>query len=291
MTDPTAARAFLLSEVEGLEPFDFVMAIPSGRPLHSVEVSRSEQGQLEVVVPGRPLGAPALGAAERDALLERGFASEDPENQTRRWVSAAADAEGAVKLALELVVEVFGEKADGALDVAHGSHRAEHEARQRLEVARTRIESVVTEILEKSPERDADADFVLPIGEVHVVVAPRAAMDGHIVIRVFAITNVGVDVSNQLGLFLAQLNFGLMFGRFALDAAHQAIWFDETLLGEDFREETLRFAIGVVASTADEWDDRIKQRFGGTTYQEVLAERTPGATPPIKPGQGVGQYL
>jgi hypothetical protein len=123
------------------------------------------------------------------------------------------------------------------------------------------------------------------------MVAPRAAPGGQIVVRVFAITNVGVNVAPDLGLFLAGLNFGLMFGRFALDAEHHAIWFDETLLGEQFREEELRFAIRMVASTADGWDDRLKQMFGGATYQEVLAGRTAETAPPTKPGEGVGLYL
>ena len=118
------------------------------------------------------------------------------------------------------------------------------------------------------------------------MVAPRAAPNGQVVVRVFAISNVGVDVTPELGLFLARLNFGLMFGRFALDAEHRSIWFDETLLGEQFRDEELRFAVGMVASTADEWDDRLKQMFSGVTYQEVLAGRSAEATPPVKPGQG-----
>ena len=111
-------------------------------------------------------------------------------------------------------------------------------------------------------------------------------------IRIFAITNVAVSVAPELGLFLARLNFGLMFGRFALHVEHHAIWFDEGLLGEQFREEELRFAIRMVASTADEWDDRLKQMFGGVTYQEDLAGRAEEAPKaPIKPGEGTGLYL
>jgi hypothetical protein len=131
----------------------------------------------------------------------------------------------------------------------------------------------------------------MPIDDVHVMVSPRAAVDGQIVVRVFAICNVGITVTPELGLFLARLNFGLMFGRFSLDAEHRAIWFDEMLLGEEFREEELRFAIRMVAETADAWDDRFKQMFGGATYQEVLAGRTSEPAPTSKPGQGVGQYL
>ncbi len=291
MTDPAAARSFLVGEVEALEAFDFVAVVPGGHALHVVEVTRSEEGGLEVRVPGRPRSVPELEAAVRTALRERGFASEDPADPTKPWVRAVAGAEAAVDLLQELLVEALGEKPDVKLDVAHGSHRAEHEAREKLALARGRIESIVTQILGRPPEQDSDGDYVLSIDDVHVMVAPRATPDGQVVIRIFAITNVGVMVTPELGLFLARLNFGLMFGRFALDAEHRAIWFDETLLGAQFREEELHFAIRVVSTTADAWDDRLKQMFGGATYQEVLAGRTAEALPPTKPGEGPGQYL
>jgi hypothetical protein len=175
--------------------------------------------------------------------------------------------------------------------VGHGSHQAEYEAGQKLALARTRIESILADLLGEPPTQDKDGDYMLPIDEVHVMVAPRAMPDGQIVIRVIAITNVGVSVTPDLGLFLARLNFGLMFGRFALDVEHNSIWFDESLLGEQFREEELRFAIRMVASTADGWDDRLKQMFGGATYQEVLADQNAEALPTTKPGEGMGLYL
>lgn len=291
MTQPAAAREFLLAEVEALEPFAFVAVVPDARRFHLVEMTRCEDGQLEVRVPGRPMVFPALEAPIRGALHEQGFRSEDPADQTKPWTHAAARSEVAVDLLQKILVEVFGEKPDATLDIGHGSHQIEHETQQKLAVARTRIERIVTDVLGKAPEEDADGDYILPIGEVHITIAPRGAPDGQIVIRVFAITNVGVSVTPELGLFLARLNFGLMFGRFALDAEHQSIWFDETLLGDQFREEELRFAIRAVASTADGWDDRLKQMFGGATYQEVLAGQTAAPPPPIKPGEGVGQYL
>jgi hypothetical protein len=140
-------------------------------------------------------------------------------------------------------------------------------------------------------EQDEDGDYVLSVNDVHVTVAPRVAAGGPLIVRVFAITNVGVTVAPELGLFLARLNFGLMFGRFALDGEHRSIWFDETLLGDQFSDEELRFTIQVVASTADQWDDRLKQMFGGATYEDVLKGRTGHQVPPIKPGEGGGGYL
>jgi hypothetical protein len=287
VTDPVAARSFLQGEIEALGPFEFIAVGPAGQPLSVIEVTRREDERLEVRVPGRPPMLPELPAKVRSALRERDFVSEDASDRTKPWVLAVDGAEAAVDLAQRLLTEVFEEKPDVALDVAHGSHKAEHEAEQKLAAARERIEKLLTEMSGKRPERDADSDYVLSVDDVHVVVAPRAMPGGPVVVRVFCICNVGVTVSPELGLFLARLNFGLMFGRFALDAEHRAIWFDETLFGEHFRDEELRFAISVVASTADQWDDRLKQMFGGATYQEVLTKKQGETPPPTKPGQGL----
>jgi hypothetical protein len=292
MTEPNATRAFLLSEIERLEAFDFVAVVPSGMPIHALEVTRLEGGGLEVRVPGRPPFVPALTEPIRKALAEHGFVSEAGEDQTKPWVKSAADAESSADLVMDTLTGVFEQKPDAKLDIAHGSHKAEHEARAKLKIARTRIESVLTEVLGKKPELDEDQDFVLPIDDVHVMVSPRVVMTGQIVVRVFAITNVGVQVTPELGLFLARLNFGLTFGRFALDAEHGSIWFDEAILGEEFREEELRFAVQMVSTTADQWDDRLKQMFGGAKYQEVLSQKRVQPLPISKPGEGVaGQYL
>lgn len=291
MTDPAVVRAFLVSEVEALEPFAFVAATPISDPLHTVEVTRREDASLEVLVPGRPPVLPELPIEIRSALRERGFKSEDAADRSKPWSRSAPDGAAAVQLLQALLVEVFLEKPDATLDLVHGSHKIEFEARKKLALARTRIEAIATDILGRRAEQDSDGDYVLPVEDVHVVLAPRATLEGQVVVRVFTICNVGVNATPELGLFLARLNFGLMFGRFALDVEHRSIWFDETLLGEQFREEELRFAIRMVASTADAWDDRLKQLFGGATNQEMRAGRTSESAPKAKPGQGVGQYL
>jgi len=285
VTDPAAVRTFLVGEVEGLAPWDFVLARPAGNPLHVVEVTRGEDG-LEVRVPGRPPQVGALPVPVRSRLRDRGFTCEDPAQPLHPWVKAVEGPERAVDLVQEVLADVFEEKPDVALDVAHGSHRAEHEAREKLAQVRERLEKLVTEILGRAAEQDGDGDYLLPVRDVQVTVAPRAIPGGPVVVRIFAITNVAVNVAPELGLFLARLNFGLMFGRFALDTDQRAIWFDETLLGEHVSDEEVRFAVDVVASTADEWDDRLKQMFGGMTHQEGLHARSAASTALAKPGQG-----
>ena len=286
MTDTAQARAFLVSEVEALEPFECVIVGPAGAPLHMVEVTRREDGALELHVPGRPPGVPELTITERSALRDRGFASAAPADPTKPWVRGTRSAADAIEGLQRVLAEVFGEKADADLDILHESRRALHEAQQRLAAVRGRIEPVLTTISGAKPSQDADGDYVLPLGDVHVMVAPRAAPGGPVVVRVFAITNVGVNVVPELGLFLARLNFGLMFGRFALDTEHHSIWFDESLLGDQFRDDELVFTVRVVASTADQWDDRLKQMFGGLTYQEALTAEGGRGAPTVKPGQG-----
>jgi len=291
MTRPEAARSFLQSEIEGLEPFDLLLVAPAEHPLHVVEVTRTEGGDLEVRIPGRPPFVTQLDATVRKALVDLGFSSEEPADSTKPWVEKVEDVEAAVALLQRVRVEVFCEKPDVNLNVMHGSHRTEFEASKKLERARARIEPIVADLLGHAAEQDQDGDYILPIGEVHVTVAPRAMSSGEIIVRIFAITNVNVDVTPELGLFLARLNFGMMFGRFALDVEHRSIWFDETLLGEEFREEEFRFVIRMIATTADGWDDQLKQMFGGATYQEIVEGRSAAAIPTTKPGEGPGMYL
>ncbi|MDJ0786444.1 MAG: YbjN domain-containing protein [Myxococcota bacterium] len=296
MADPEITRAYLESEVDRLEPFGFLAIVPTERPLDRVEVRRAEDGSLSVSVPGRPPVIPPLDEAARTALREAGLECEDAADASQPWTASTADPGASVALAGRVLREAFDQKPDSPLDVLHGSSRAEHEAKVKLEALRRRVEGVLSEMFGELPKQDADEDYLLRIGEVQVVVAPRAIPGGPAIVRVFAVTNVSIAVVPELGLFLARLNFGLMFGRFALDTENQAIWFDETLLGDQLNEEALRFAIRVVAETADGWDDRLKQMFGGLTHYEVLQARGDVESPTVKPGEagsreGTGLYL
>jgi len=296
MRDQVSTRQFLRGEIEALEAFEFLVVGPPEQPLNRIEISRAEDRSIQIVVPGRPPILPELEVPVRQALLARGFASEDAADRSQPWTAAAADSDAAVTLAEQVLHEVFDEKPGGALDIIHGSRLAQHEARVKLADLRKRVESVLVDVMGSMPAQDDDEDYLLPIGDVRVVVAPRAVPGGPALVRVFAVTNVGVAVTPELGLFLARLNFGLMFGRFALDTEHQSIWFDETLLGDELNEGALKFAIRVVSTTADDWDDRLKQMFGGMRHQEVLKGRAGSEPAPVKPGEsqargGTGLYL
>ncbi len=274
-------QTFIETQVRVLEPFDFVVIAMSELPFAAVEVSREEDGHLEVGLSGRPPMAP-YSPEQLDAIHRLGFSAKDDS-----WVlpSAPAGPEAAAATVEQVLTQVFSGAEAAAVDVSHGSRRPEHEAQVKLAALRKRIEPILTELLGGPPIQDADGDYVFNHETTQVFVAPRAAPGVPVVIRVFAITNIGVSITPELGLFLARLNFGLMFGRFALDVDHRAVWFSETVLGEQVSDEEFRFTVGMVAETASEWDDRIAQMFGGYT-RATMPTPEEGAAPTTKPGEG-----
>jgi hypothetical protein len=289
MTDRTVLTPYLESEVEALEPLDFLELAAGHDPLHVVAVKRVEEGGLQLHVPGRPPFLPELSVEMRSRLHDLGFASEAAADRSKPWTREVTTVAEAIECAHQVMSRVFEEKPNVSLDVVHGSHKAEREAQKKLAALRESVRRLLLEINEGPCECDSDNDFTIPVGDVQVIVAPRLMPPGVTVVRVFCVTNVGFNVTPDLGLFLARLNFNLMFGRFALDVEHDAIWFDESLLGDQLSTEVLRFTIKVVASTADAWDDRLKQMFGGSTYQDVIQKRVATEVPNIKPG--IGGYI
>lgn len=280
-----ATRGFLVDQVDRLENLGFVTVGSPTSPFVVLEIFRSESGDLETRVPPRFPSAP-LTPATRSKLLDAGYVCEEPSSTHVPWVQSAATAADAVDLAAQTLRDIFEVELGEAVNLVHGSHRAEHEAIQRLEELRARIEPVLAVMLGQPPERDADGDYLFATDQVQVVIAPRAIPGAVAIVRVIAITNVGVNVTPELGLFLARLNFGLMFGRFALDTEHRSIWFDETLLGDEISDDQLRFTVNMVAETATEWAPKLQQMFGGLTHTDIEDAQRHAAPKP-----GAGGYL
>jgi hypothetical protein len=278
----TTISAFLAEQIGHLEPFDFVVTTVAGRPLDGFEVERDDQDRYHVHF-ARRVPETAAGDDLRQRLSDCGLSAQSDEGP---WTTGPVPTAEAAATALEQALAgVFGYEPGAPLDVRHGSHRALHEAQAKVETLRERIVPLLTRIFGEAPTTDPDGDFVVRYESAQVFVAPRVAMGGVVVVRVFAVTNLGVAVTPQLALFLARLNFGLVFGRFSLDVDHDAVWFDETLLGDRATDEDLEFSVRMVASTANKWDDQIKQMFGGVTAAD-LPVATDRQTPPPKPGEG-----
>jgi hypothetical protein len=273
----TARRNFVASQIARLEPLEIVVVGVPVPPFDAVQVRKEEDGTFHVIVADRDPSAPPFTDTETAAMTKLGVPASPP------------DAEAAATLVESLLVEVFEVDDAAPIDVRHGTERELRAAEKKVKEMRARIEPVLAGILGegKQPEKDADGDYVLDLGHVRVFVAPRAMPYRPPIIRVFAITNAGLTLSPELGLFLARLNFTLMFGRFSLDVDHQAVWFDETLLGDHVSDEELQFTVEMVGTTANEWDQKIAAMFGGKIRDpEAETAADPLSGPTNKPGQG-----
>jgi hypothetical protein len=304
----TVREQFIASQVAALEPLAFVLVGVPRPPFDAVQVLREEDAGWRVELSPRDEAAVPYTEEQRAALVRLGFpgAGAAPAEATASGRDAArgvsgglravpwpTDAAAAATLADRVLTEVLAMDPSTPVDVRHGSEREARVAEQKVTNMRSCIEPVLAKMSDgNAATQDEDGDYVLDIGHVRIFVAPRALPGPPPpIIRVFAITNAGVNLTSELGLFLARLNFSLMFGRFSIDTDNAAVWFDETLLGEHVTEEELRFTVEMVAATANEWDQKIAGMFGGKT-------RTPDTLPPAgapapsdgaptnKPGQG-----
>ena len=134
-----------------------------------------------------------------------------------------------------------------------------------VEALRRRLEQLLREIGIQF-EIDHDGDLVVPVGNAVTYLRVFEA-GGRAMVRVWSITNVGLEPSDELTRYLVTENTGLALGGFAFDGSGR-VAYSHTLLGEFLQRAELEVALAVVASTADRYNDEIKSRFGGKLFGE-----------------------
>ena len=93
------------------------------------------------------------------------------------------------------------------------------------------------------------------------------------IVRCMAQLVKGVKMTGGLALQLLQLNAVLRFGAFAYVKEDNLVLFLHSILGGDTLDgEELVATIRDVALIADDWDDKIIERFGGQRMQDLLEE-------------------
>ena len=122
---------------------------------------------------------------------------------------------------------------------------------------------------------DEHGNYIVGIASARVFIVPTWIENGATIVRVFAITNLDVPVTADLTRWLVEKNLEFVFGGFALDADQGAVWFNHNILGDFAHPEQLEATLAAVAQTADEYDDEIKNRFGGRLYVETKDESIP----------------
>jgi hypothetical protein len=114
---------------------------------------------------------------------------------------------------------------------------------------------------------DRSGDFTIPLGPAVVWVRPEI-VDGRALVRVWAITNVGMRVEDALARHLLETNARLPFGGLGLDERQPAVVFSDDLLGDYLTRAELALAVAMAAGATAEVAPGIKDRFGGRLFGE-----------------------
>lgn len=115
---------------------------------------------------------------------------------------------------------------------------------------------------------DADGDFGIRSGSAMIFV--RAHEDLPPLVEVFSPLIIGVTPTESLYRRLSELTNSVPIGR--IYCTGDTVWASVPVFGENFQEAHLKLAINTMNDLADEWDDQLREEFGGTRFFEDDAE-------------------
>ncbi len=119
----------------------------------------------------------------------------------------------------------------------------------------------------------ADKLYVVKQGSSYVMINVVPWGTERSIVRCVAQLVKGVRMEAALALQLLRLNSVLRFGAFAYVKDGELVLFLHSILGGDTLDPAeLVATIRDVALIADDWDDKIIERFGGQRMQDLLEE-------------------
>ena len=127
-----------------------------------------------------------------------------------------------------------------------------------------RIQKMLHEWLGKV-EIDGDGDFVFHMESTACFGRVVDWGDGDLLFNAWAPVLLDVPLTNELYKFVATESYDV--GNLMLEESDSGntglLKFQYRILANDLDESELKMAVGVVASTADNLDDKLQKRFGG----------------------------
>lgn len=114
---------------------------------------------------------------------------------------------------------------------------------------------------------DDEPGFVFVKGSTMVISHVLPWGDDGSVLRSYAPVVAGAEMTQELAVYLLRENDGMRFGGFSL-GGDGTIFFNHNVVADTIDKEELKSAILAVVSTADHYDDEIKQRWGGQRVQD-----------------------
>jgi hypothetical protein len=122
-----------------------------------------------------------------------------------------------------------------------------------------------------SVEEDRDGDFTIRNGSARIFIRVMERNEEATLVRVWSLVALGVPKTPELFEHVALSSDGYYFGHLGLFETPEdgmTITFSHNLLGDYLDAEELMYAVGGVASSADQLDDELVAKFGGRTFSQ-----------------------
>lgn len=133
-----------------------------------------------------------------------------------------------------------------------------------------KVEEYLPEFFDDPYLDDDNGHYYVRYGSTVLEISVVAYGPKEAVVNIMSYCVQGADVDEELLRGLLQLNHSLPFGSFSL--VGDDIFFSHAIFGRDLEARALLGAIAAVADVADEYDDRIVARYGGTTALERIQD-------------------
>src|ERR1041385_6665526 len=135
------------------------------------------------------------------------------------------------------------------------------------EVYRT-VKSHLDELVEEHFDDAEHCDFYLKYGSTVLEISIDPYEEDDAVLQILAFVVQDVEPSPELMRELLQINFEVALGAFSL--VGRDVFFSHSFLGRRLQGEQLIASLEIVATIADEYDEQIVQKYGGTTPPHPL---------------------
>ena len=115
--------------------------------------------------------------------------------------------------------------------------------------------------------------YVIKQGSTYVMINIVAIDNDRAQVRCVAQLVRGVRMDGDLAVQLLHLNAQLRFGAFSFDPVDSLVLFSHSILGgPTLDKDELMVTLTDVALVADEYDDKIIQKYGGQTMRDILED-------------------
>lgn len=134
---------------------------------------------------------------------------------------------------------------------------------------------LIEQTLKDSPAyRKVDDNlYVIKQGSAYVMINIVPVGEDKAMVRCVAQLVKGIDMSCDLAVQLLELNAHLRFGAFAYDPVGKLVLFVHAILGgATLDAEEVLATLRDVALIADEYDDKLVARYGGSRMRDLLEE-------------------